>query len=283
MKSILPSLRCDLAESPIWDDRSQSLFWVDITLGRLHSFSPPTDVHRCWDFHEKISCIGLTEGHDLLIAGVSGIWRFTPRDGQKSLWAHFPPQPVGMRPNDGKVGPDGAFWVGTMQDQQDRGPSGKLLRFTSDGQVECMLNGLVTPNGLAWSPNGCTLYLAETRAMSVTRWAFDPSTGRMYDPTLFLTLNESQGKPDGACIDAEGNYWICGIYSGHVYAYTPEGSLKHRVPVGTSMVTMPCFGGSELDTLYVTSLTETNGSPGTVSSGRIAGTCGRLAWRMMLR
>lgn len=280
MRPILASLGCTLAESPVWDERLERLFWVDITPGQLHSFTPATGLHESWDFHEKISCIGLCENTCLLVAGISGIWKFSPDDGKKVLWMRFPAQPVGMRPNDGKVGPDGAFWVGTMQDQNSRGPLGKLFRFTAEGNVQCILHGLVTPNGLAWSPDGEYLYLAETRSLTVTRWSFDLSTGRIHSPILFIRLSTSQGKPDGACIDEHGNYWVCGIYSGNVYVYSQDGILLDYVSVGSRMVTMPCFGGHALNTLYVTSLTDKDGLPGTVSQAVLSGVRGRISYRM---
>ncbi|MEX1122716.1 MAG: SMP-30/gluconolactonase/LRE family protein [Balneolales bacterium] len=282
MKTILPYLSCALAESPIWDDRQQILYWVDITLGILHAFTPDTSQHKSWHFREKISCIGLSEGEEILVAGKSGIWRFNPQDGQRMLWAKFPPHSQLMRPNEGKIGPDGAFWVSTMEDQEKRGPNGKLYRFAIDGSAKCMINGLVTPNGLDWSPDGSNMYIAETRALYVTRWSFDIHTGSLHNPQPFLMLRENQGKPDGACVDREGNYWLCGIYSGSVQVYSPKGNLLKRIEVGTNMVTMPCFGGRELDTLFVTSLTRGNNSPGSVRYMRIAGVQGRQPHRIKL-
>lgn len=279
---LLPDVPFALAECPIWDDRRQCLFWVDITAGRLHALWHQGARHESWGFDEKISCIGLTEGGDLLVAGISGIWRFGPEDGARVLWAQFPPQGAGMRPNDGKIGPDGAFWVGTMEDRDDRGAKGSLFRFAADGSVRQALSGLVTPNGLEWSPDGRQMYLAETRALQVTRWTFDRQTGQITAPEPFVTLKAEQGKPDGAVVDASGTYWICGIYAGKVLAFDPEGRLLHEIEVGTAMVTMPCFGGPALDLLFVTSLSRGDDTPGGLRRVVVDGARGLPARRMPL-
>ena len=261
MTRILPKLQLRLGESPVWDDRENRLFWVDIDACRLFRLDPETEVFEQFDWPEKISCIGLTEtGHDLLVAGVSGLWRFDPHTGDKHLWCAFPDLPAGQRPNDGKVGPDGAFWVGTMEDRSDRAANGCLYRFAPDGTVQIMAKGLTTPNGLEWSPDGQRMYRAETRALEIVQYDFNPATGQMSNERSFATLRPEQGKPDGAAVSADGTYWVCGIYAGTIWAFDPDGSPAGAIEVDAEMVTMPCFGGPDLDQLFVTSLSS-EGAP----------------------
>lgn len=279
MTRLLPAIGLTLGESPLWDDRAGWLYWVDITAGRLHALDPGSDAHETWDWDEKISALALAaEGTALMVAGVSGLWRFDPGTGERTLHAAFPDLGPGMRPNDGKAGPDGAFWVGTMEDRDDRGPAGKLYRFAPDGCVEVKAEGLVTPNGIDWSPDGARMYLAETRALTVAQFDFDAATGTLSRRRPFVTLQEGQGKPDGAAVDAKGVYWVCGIYSGTVWGFDAAGRPAGSVPVGAEMVTMPCFGGPGLDRLFVTSLSRA-GRPEAGLYALDPGITGRPAWR----
>lgn len=279
MTRILPGIGLALGEGPVWDERTRRLWFVDIAAGRLFRADPESGLHESWDWGEKISCLALTEsGEAVMVAGVSGIWRFRPESGGKELWRPFPDLAPGMRPNDGKAGPDGAFWVGTMEDRDDRGPAGKLYRFAPDGGVEVMAEGLVTPNGLDWSPDGTRMYLAETRALEVVQFDFDAKTGQIGNRRPFVTLAPDQGKPDGAAVDAAGIYWVCGIYAGKVWGFDPDGAPAGSVAVGAEMVTMPCFGGPALDRLYVTSLSRA-GKTDAGLHALPAPAPGRPAWR----
>lgn len=293
MHRLFPDLGFVLGESPVWDDRSARLYCVDIEARRLYRLDPAGPQVESFDWPEKISCIGLTDpGPELLVAGVSGLWRFHPETGVRELWAAFPDLPTGQRPNDGKVGPDGAFWVGTMEDRNDRGPAGRLYRFDPDGGVQIMAEGLTTPNGLDWSPDGRQMYRAETRALEILQHDFDPATGTVSEPRPFVRLTPEQGKPDGAAVAADGSYWVCGIYAGRVWGFHPDGRPAGSLPVDAAMVTMPCFGGAALDQLYVTSLAQ----DGQASAGLFGGAAvvtgqpdhpatplqGRPAWRFSL-
>ncbi|HHS93760.1 MAG TPA: hypothetical protein ENK63_00240, partial [Rhodobacterales bacterium] len=125
-RRLVPELEMSLGESPLWDDRVARLYWVDINAGHLWASDAEGGALAQWHFGEKISALGLWGAGALLtVAGVSVLWRFDPATGEKALFAAFPDLPDDQRPNDGKVGPDGAFWVGTMQDRDDRGPAGK--------------------------------------------------------------------------------------------------------------------------------------------------------------
>lgn len=278
----VPGLTCALAESPVWDDRRQTLFWVDIPLGRVHSLGLVDHRHRHWDMAEPVSAIGLSEDERILVAGTSGIWALSPETGSRSLWCAIAGFGGGMRPNDGKIGPDGAFWVGTMEDRDDRGPVGKLYRIDSGGTARAVLEGLVTPNGIEWTPDGSRMFLAETRELVVRAWDFDPSTGHMSNPRDHLRFQPYQGKPDGAIMDASGTYWVCGIYSARMWGYAPDGRLIREIRLGHPMVTMPCLAGAGLDQLFVTSLSRQGSGDGTLLRVAPCGLIGRKANRIQL-
>lgn len=251
---VLPDVTCGLAEGPVWDDRAGRFYWVDIKAPCLHGFDPDTGDHHSWDWPETVSCCGLAEDGRVLLAGLSGIWAFDPDTGARAVVYDIPALPDGLRTNDGKVGPDGAFWVSTMHDVSDRGPVGVVMRVAPDGEVRVMLEGITTANGMEWSPDGRTFYLADTRELWVDCWEYDPETVTLSNRRRFITLGEGDGKPDGAGLGANGSYWLCGIYAGLVHQFAADGTRIGHVSVPAEMVTMPCFGGKDMRTMLITSL-----------------------------
>ncbi|MEP2683871.1 MAG: SMP-30/gluconolactonase/LRE family protein [Sulfitobacter sp.] len=251
---LLPDLTFGLGEGPAWDDRAGLLYWVDIKAPALHQLDPQTGAHAVWHWPEVISCCGLAESGEVIVSGRSGLWVFDPQSEARDLAYPIPAMAPDMRTNDGKVGPDGAFWVSTMQDTSDRGPVGVVLRITGDGQVTTMLEGLTTANGMEWSRDGDRFYLADTRALWIDCWEYDPVTVTLSNRRRFVTYEEDDGKPDGGAMDAHGAYWSAGIYAGRIHRFSAEGERLGSVSIPAEMVTMPCFGGADMKTLFVTSL-----------------------------
>lgn len=250
---LLPDRRFGLGEGPLWDDRTGHLYFVDIADRRVHRLDPESGAHRDWGFEEKISCLGLTESGGLLVSGQSGIWLMDTETGDRTLRFAIPALPDTMRTNDGKVGPDGAFWVGTMTDSDTRGPDGFVLRIAPDGTVQRLLEGLTTPNGMGWAKGGRRFLYAETRDRRVDQFDVGPD-GALSNRRPFATFPAEHGRPDGASIDSAGQYWVAGIDKGRVNCLAPDGQMVGHVDLPTPMVTMPCFGGADLKTMFVTTL-----------------------------
>ena len=162
-------------------------------------------------------------------------------------------EPVTNRLNDGKVGPDGAFWVGSMDENSPRQPLGALYRVTADGRIEKRSEGYAVSNGLAWSPDGSIMYHSDSTSAVIEAWDFDPSSGATTKNRVFATLSNEEGRPDGAAMDLDGNYWSAGPSAGCVNCFSPAGTLLRKLPFPVPGPTMPCFAG---DFMYVTSLRE---------------------------
>jgi len=163
-----------------------------------------------------------------------------------------------MRFNDGRCDRQGRFWSGTMvMDMAAAIPDGVLYRFDANGVLSApVVDALITQNGLAWSPDGTTMYLSDSHPLRRLIWAFDydAETGEPRNRRVFADLNHHAGRPDGAAVDADGCYWICANDAGLLLRFTPQGKLDRQIAVPAVKPAMCAFGGRDLDTLFVTSI-----------------------------
>jgi sugar lactone lactonase YvrE len=163
-----------------------------------------------------------------------------------------------MRFNDGRCDRQGRFWAGTMvQDMSLASAVGALYRFDEKGVLStAVVDGLITQNGLAWSPDGRTMYLSDSHPQRRIVWAFDfdTETGTPGAQRVFADLHHYTGRPDGAAVDADGCYWTCANDAGRLLRFTPRGELDREIALPASKPSMCAFGGSDLKTLYVTTI-----------------------------
>ncbi len=253
----LNDVRADLGESPVFDRRRNVLWFADITRCVLHRTDLATGTHTQRLFPSEVGSLGLAASGRLVVALRHTVGLFDPNtDSFRAIAAIEAEQGASTRLNDGKVGPDGAFWVGSMDDRDrpDKQPIGALYRVTADGAVEKKVEGLVISNGLAFSPDGRSMFHSDSRARWLDRWDLEPATGAISNRTRIAAPDDAMGRPDGGATDAEGYYWSAGISAQRLNRYAPDGRLveTHAVPVGAP--TMPCFGGADMKTLFVTSL-----------------------------
>ncbi|GAA4340907.1 SMP-30/gluconolactonase/LRE family protein [Variovorax defluvii] len=258
--------RCGTGESPVWSVREQALYWVDIPARQLHRLDPATGAHRSWTGEEMLACIAPRAGHPgQWIAGMeSGLFAIAARENgslTSTRLAHAVHEEPGMRFNDGRCDRQGRFWAGTMlMDMAAAREVGRVYRYQSDVNAEAALHArierMIVPNGMAFSPDGRTMYLSDSHPQVQAIWAFDydVDTGTPHHRRLFVDMKPLPGRPDGAAVDAEGCYWICGNDAGLVHRFTPDGQLDRSLPVPVKKPAMCAFGGSGLDTLFVTSI-----------------------------
>jgi Gluconolactonase len=166
------------------------------------------------------------------------------------------PERKDNRLNDGRCDPGGRFWVGSMNDlRRIKGQyEGNLYCYHPDG--ECVSQNLPVgvANGLAFSPDERYMFFADTMREIVWRFDYDKDQGEIWNQQVFLNLKKLSGKPDGACVDADGCYWLAHIYGWKVARYTPKGKLDREIQLPFPKPSMCAFGGSKLDTLYITSI-----------------------------
>ena len=226
----LADLKCELGESPVWDDRRELLFFVDILAPAIHAIRLDGSGLRTWPMPAVVGSVGLRQDGRLIAALKHDLALFDPESGSLQPFARLPPdEPPSTRLNDGKVGPDGAFWVGTMHDVPEREPIGALYRVAPDGSVTRQIEGLKVSNGLAFSPDGTVMYHADTRSFWLDRWDFSAATGTISGRTRIREFDGGIGLPDGGATDTEGCYWSAGIYGGtHQPLQRLRASCSHR-------------------------------------------------------
>ena len=258
--------RCGTGESPVWRAAEQALYWVDIPGRQLHRWAAADAVHTTWQSDEMPACIAPRAGRPgEWIAGMeSGLFALAPQaDGTlaRTLLAQAAHAAHGMRFNDGRCDRQGRFWAGTMlMDMAAAQRVGRVYRYQADVNTEAalrlQLDDLIVPNGMAFSPDGRTMYLSDSHPSVQTVWAFDYDidTGTPHRRRVFVDMTSLPGRPDGAAIDADGCYWICGNDAGQVHRFTPDGRLDRSLDVPVKKPAMCAFGGAQLDTLYVTSI-----------------------------
>lgn len=276
---------CRLGESPVWDDRRERLFFVDIEGREIHHITAEGSSHRIWPTPDRPTALGLAESGRLIVAFTRAIAFFDPDTGLFDTLATPDIGPATVRFNDGKVGPDGAFWVAAMDEAPERAAIAGLWRITADGTARKMLDGLRVGNGLAWDAAGTTMYLADSRGPWIDRFAFDPATGTLGERTRLAMLDEAHGRPDGGACDAAGFYWSAGLTTGHINRFSRDGRLLEHWDLPVGYPTMPCFGGEGLRTMFVTSLVrpEQEDQPGAEPDGSViafdAQIAGVAPWR----
>ena len=258
-KSLSPTIRCELGENPAYDDRENALLFEDILGRTIHSVDLTSGAAEHWSFASEVGSFGLTETGKLVVALRHVVGLFDRTSGSFDALATIEDDDPDTRLNDGKVGPDGAFWVGSMDDRgkpaSEGKPLGSLYRVDGSGRVETKIDGLFTSNGLAWSADGRIMFHSDSRGRWIDRWRFDPATGTISDrKRIVADIGEADGRPDGGAADAEGGYWSAGISASRLNRYDFDGRLVATYPVPVAAPTMPCFGGPDMKMLFVTSL-----------------------------
>ena len=242
-----------VGESPRWHPVEQVLYWADIYEPSLNRFDPRTGENRKWLLPERLGCFGFRRGGGFIAGMQSGIF-LIDLDGDHARLTRvfeFEPGNPESRFNDGRVDPGGRFWAGTMLEAMDK-RVGVLYRVDHDYTVTRMIDGLITPNGMAFSPDGRTMYHSDSRQDYVWAWDFDASTSAISNQRVFLPMDIQEGRPDGAATDVEGGYWICHVGGWHLARYTPDGRIDRVIGIPVQRPTACAFGGPDMRTLYIT-------------------------------
>jgi sugar lactone lactonase YvrE len=244
--------RFGVGESPVWDADRQRLLWCDIPAGVIHALNLADGARERWSLGEPVPSFGLARNGRLVVALRKDVVLFDPQSGAREVVASVAHAKPAMRLNDGKVGPDGAFWVGSMDGE---GEAARLYRIGADGSVRVIAEGIAISNGLAWNAAGTRLYHSDSRGgIWLDCWDFDASNGAVSNRRRLRDHDGANGRPDGGACDLDGTYWSAGPSAGRINRFSADGALMGWVEVPLQHPTMPCFGGGDMRTIFVTSL-----------------------------
>ena len=256
-------------ESPFWHPGEQRLYWVDIPRRRVRRWHPASGAQDAWPLPQDPGCIAPAAGGGLVLALRDGIYRARSWGGALAPIVRFQ-HGATTRFNDGKADPLGRFWAGTYYEPKDarkadlycvdcrpdNGEEGKPL-------VQLKANNATAANGLAWSPQQRTLYWSDTARHVIQAWDWEPQGNAMRNHRVFRQFADKPagwqpgqpgygGRPDGAAVDCEGHYWVAMFEGGRLLRLSPDGAIVAAFEVPARCPTMPCFGGPDGRTLFLT-------------------------------
>ncbi len=241
-----------LGEGPVWDWRNQRLYWVDIEGKRLHQHDPSNGKNSQWEFDHMVGAAVPKQDGNMLLALENGMATFDFKSQTLTWHKVLENTDTMMRYNDGKVGPDNSFWIGSMHKKFAPG-KGNLYKLTKDFGVSVQIPKTTISNGMAWTADNRIFYYIDSPTFQVYSFDFEVHKGKLSNKKSILKIPKAYGSPDGMSIDSEGMLWIAHWGGSCVRCWNPNaGEVIHTVKVDAPHVTSCCFGGNDLDTLYIT-------------------------------
>lgn len=235
-----------VGESPVWDEKAKKLYFVDIRGNCYYSMDYKTGEYQKFDVPQMLGCMAMCENGDLLLSMEDGVYR-TTKEGNLCL-AHQKTKIKGERFNDGKVGPDGAYYVGTAGENF----SGAFYRL-KDGELVELFDGCACSNGIDWTKDSKTMFYCDSREQKLEKFVFDKNLHTLSGRETVCEIDESLGCGDGCAIDADGNIWLA-VWGGscvlHIEGTT--GRVLDKIEVPARQVSSCCFAGDNLDDLIIT-------------------------------
>jgi sugar lactone lactonase YvrE len=244
------NLEAELGEGPVWVERDQALWFVDIKKHRVHRYDPTSGAKDSWEAPEQVGFILPAERGGFVAGLQSGLFHFDEKTGAFERIVEVEPDKPSNRLNDGVVDPKGRLWFGTM-DNGEKAKSGAFYCFAGGEVKHTGLDGIAITNGPAVSPDGRILYFVDTLKGTIEA-ADVGDDGTLGERRPFARIDPKDGHPDGPTIDSNGYLWIS-LYAGwQALRYSPSGELVERVRFPVANITKVAFGGAGLRTAYAT-------------------------------
>jgi len=257
--SLLVDARCRLGEGIVWCGQRQWLWWTDIQQSRLWQYHPQSGRSRHWALPDRMGSLALCRSGGLLLGLAKGLHYLSPEAldagplPAPELLAPVEPDQPQLRLNDGRCDRDGNFVFGTLNEDPARQPLGRFYQYSqAHGLRPLALGGVAIPNSLCFDPDGRHLYYCDSLQGAIMRVAYDAASAQVGEPQLFVQVGAG-ASPDGAAIDADGRLWSARWGAGEVVCHDRDGRVQRVVKVPVDQPSCVCFGGPELDTLYITS------------------------------
>lgn len=248
--------RAILGESPFWDSGRNCLWWVDIDGGQLHRLDDDYHDSVVFNTTEPLGS-AIVKNNDTFIVALGKNLFELDNSGNTSQLALCP---SGDRLNDAKCDPRGRLYVGSLT--YDRTPGGcALYRFSPSEGLVPAITGVTLSNGMGWSPTGEEMYFIDTPTRTIKAYDYDVEEGRIGEERVLVDFAEVTGNPDGMAVDRAGCIWVVMARAGFLRRISPTGEFLEVIKLPTKLATSCCFGGRDLDRLYITSGTFNLGRP----------------------
>ena len=247
-----------VGESAVWHAVESALYWVDIDGKSVHRLHPSSGKYSRWNTDTEPSAIAVDLDNNLVLATRAGFVYLNTTTGDIDDIVAAPYDTSIVRFNDGRTDPAGRFWVGTMYEPRDQQKAEMYVLDKGELRL-AWAGGMTNSNGLSFSPDGKTMYHSDTTSHRVDAYDYDVKTGTASNRRNLVTFSDDKkaadygGRPDGAAVDSEGNYWSAMFEGGRIVKLSPTGELLQEIELPVRCPTSVAFGGPDLRTLYVTS------------------------------
>lgn len=244
-------------EGPLWDEREEALYWTDITGQKLFRYLWREQRHERVSDGFQVGGFSRQEDGGFVVTNNTGIWLWRPNEKPLLLANEADGQHCVM--NDCAADPEGRVYSGSWHlDETGHSAPSFLFRVDRDGTVHIADDGISFSNGLAFSPDGSTLYFADTVARVIYAYDWRRSDGALRNRRVLARIDRSEGIPDGLSVDADGYIWCAHWFGARVSRFDPDGRLERCLHFPASQTSSVTFGGPDLDEMYVTSAALSN-------------------------
>ena len=244
-------------EGPHWDERKQILYWTDIDGQKFYRYLWRERRHELVDQGFTINGFCLQEGGGFVTTSGQGAWLWRPQEKPVLIAAEAEGQEC--RLNDCVADPEGRVYTGSYHlDAEGNSDPSYLFCIDTDGSVRIADEGIRFSNGLAFSPDSRTFYFTDLAARVIYAYDYRRSDGALSNRRPFVSVDRSEGMPDGLTVDAEGYLWIAHWFGGCVTRYDPDGKRERKVEIPAAQTSSLTFGGPDLDEIYVTTAAMNN-------------------------
>ncbi|HWD12280.1 SMP-30/gluconolactonase/LRE family protein [Pseudochrobactrum sp. sp1633] len=242
---------CKLGEGPVYDPHTDTVWWFDILQSKLCEYQFQSGVSRQHDLPFPASALARVDAHRQLLFTERGLYLRDVATGDLSLHCEIEADNNLTRSNDARVHPSGAFWLGTMGWQAEQGAGAIYWYFK--GELRKLYDNITISNAICFSPDGTVGYFADTALRQVMRVLLDPANGvPVGEPELFLN-DFPAGNPDGAVVDADGNFWVALWGGSQIAGYAPDGRFLRSISLPVSQPSCPAFICKTANQMLVTS------------------------------